>query len=214
MVWCHGLAVSGILDYESYRTPVIEAGFVVREKEWVELMEQQLNEHLVKRSRDLIVRVGMKIPYGFEITTYEPEPHGKVIKYETDLVVLESDENDHWKPRLIIECKIKTINTHESITYSQKASNHKSVHPYLRYGIILGHRGSLPLPGRLIRHGANFDFMMSFSDLVPSQNEITDFVRVIRHEIEASQTLENLYYQSRKQSRLRYTLFHRRLVVG
>ncbi|GAI54911.1 unnamed protein product, partial [marine sediment metagenome] len=68
---------------------------------------------------------------------------------------LEKDTIDLIKK---IEGKINSVTTHGAITYSQKASTHKNVHPYLRYGILLGNRKHYPLPGRLFRHGAYFDF--------------------------------------------------------
>ena len=82
--------------------------------------------------------------------------------YETDLLVSEKVTDQKWKPRLIIEVKIKAVTTHDAITYSQKASEHKIVHPYLRYGILVGSREHYPLPGLLFRHGVHFDFMLSW----------------------------------------------------
>ena len=79
---------------------------------------------------------------------------------ETDLLVFE--KTDIIKPRIIIESKINSVTTHDAITYIYKAQTHKNVTPYIRYGIMLGNRKHYPLPGRLFRHGTNFDFMISF----------------------------------------------------
>lgn len=105
------------------------------------------------------------------------------------------------------------INTHDAITYSQKAANHKSVFPYLRYGIMLGNRQHHPLPGRLYRHGTQFDFMISFREYEPMAKEITTFEKVLLEEVQASRTLENMIYQSRKRDREHHTVLHRKLVV-
>ncbi len=183
----------------------------MNEKEWVELMADRIGGSCISHSDALSVRVGMKLPYGYEIFEYSDAPIDKAIEYETDLVILESLPNDRWKPRLIIECKINSINTHDSITYSQKASSHKSVHPYLRYGVILGNRHDYPLPGRLYRHGMFFDFMMSFESFHPTETEMVRFTRVIHEEIEASRKLEKIIYESRKKDRDKYTLLHRKL---
>jgi len=43
--------------------------------------------------------------------------------------------------------------------------------PYLRYGIFLGKRDHYPLPGRLFRHGAHFDFMLSWRGYEPDPSE-------------------------------------------
>jgi len=69
----------------------------------------------------------------------------KYIKYETDLLVYQKINNEKWKPRIIIEGKINSVTTHDAITYSQKASTHKNVHPYVRYGILIGNRKQYPL---------------------------------------------------------------------
>ena len=79
---------------------------------------------------------------------------------------------------------------------------------------MLGNRRNYPLPGRLYRHGAQFDFMISFQACIPSKSEMTAFTSLLRAEIKASRTLERILYESRKRGRDRYTVLHRRLVVG
>jgi hypothetical protein len=70
-------------------------------------------------------------------------------------------ENE-WKPQIIIEGKLNSVTTHDTITYSQKAATHRNVHPFLRlrYVILIGNRKYFPLLGRLFRHRAHFDFML------------------------------------------------------
>jgi hypothetical protein len=105
------------------------------------------------------------------------------------------------------------LDDHDAITYCHKAANHKSVFPYLRYGIMLGDRENYPLPGRLYRHGAQFDFMISFKEHVPSERKITRFLAVLLEEVEASRALENMIYESRKRACDHHTLLHRRLTL-
>ena len=89
----------------------------------------------------------------------------------------------------------------------------KAVHPYLRYGIMLGNRQHHPLPGRLYRHGAQFDFMISFCGTEPTNDELTLFVKLLKAEVSASKTLEKILYESRRRARDHYTLLHRQLRV-
>ena len=99
---------------------------------------------------------------------YDSKPNShNFISYETDILVGEHITDQIWKPRIIIEAKIGRITTHDAITYSRKALTHKNVHPYLRYGILIGNRSHHPLPGRLFRHGENFDFMQSWISYKP-----------------------------------------------
>jgi hypothetical protein len=109
--------------------------------------------------------------------------------------------------------EVNSITTHDAITYSRKAADHKSVFPYLRYGIMLGNRRHFPLPGRLYRHGTQFDFMISFRDHEPSAKELEAFNALLLEEVEASNALDNMIYESRKRDREHHTLFHRKLTV-
>jgi hypothetical protein len=56
------------------------------------------------------------------------------------LLIAKRQSQDILVPRFEIELKPARISPHDAITYSQKAATHKSVHPYLRYGILLAHR--------------------------------------------------------------------------
>ena len=49
---------------------------------------------------------------------------------------------------------------------------------------MLGHRRHFPLPGRLYRHGAHFDFMMSFVGYEPTTEEMESFVKLLKSEIQ------------------------------
>lgn len=186
----------------------------MRESEWVEIIADRVRRSAADGNVDLDVRVGLKLPYGYEIQEFTPEPRAQMIDFETDFAVVERDGAEKWKPRVVIEAKLKSVTTHDAITYSSKASAHKSVHPYLRYGIMLGDRGRYPLPGRLYRHGSNFDFMFSFREDEPDDDEMQAFLALLTAEVSASRMLEKLLYESRKPGRERYTVLHRRLILG
>lgn len=187
----------------------------MKEREWVKnIVVERLQYTLDELTRELKVVESHKLPYTFEVRSYNNDvvfETSNFEAYETDLLILERLSQERWIPRVVIECKINTVTTHDAITYSHKASTHKNVHPYLRYGILLGHRKHYPLPGRLFRHGAHFDFMMSWRDYVPSDVEWNEFVNVINEEINASRTLESIIYNSRSPRRERYHCLHRKL---
>ncbi len=86
---------------------------------------------------------------------------------------------------MVVEAKVGSVTTHDAITYSQKAANHRSVFPYLRYGIMLGNRQDYPLPGRHYRHGTQFDFMISFREYEPSAKEMDTLRDVLLEEVRA-----------------------------
>jgi hypothetical protein len=181
------------------------------EKQWVNLIAELLRTDL-NQSR-LLVEPGKRLPYAYEVTHYgkDGKAHAKSMKYETDLLISEANTMEVVRPIVVIEAKVEHVTTHDAITYSQKAVTHKQVHPYLRYGIILGARKTKPLPGRLFRHGSAFDFMQSFKDYQPNEAEWKSFLSIIRQEIENSRMLRELIFNSRSKDRKIFTVFHRQL---
>jgi hypothetical protein len=181
------------------------------EAEWVERIASKVKSLAWMEKDGLSVHTGRKVAYGCEILSYGPQFEPRSIEFETDLAVIETLGTDRWKPRVVVEAKIGSITTHGAITYSQKAAAHRAVHPYLRYGIMLGDRKHYPLPGRLYRHGAQFDFMMSFRGVEPDESEMAVFFEVLQAEVAASRTLEKILYENRRKDRDHYTLLHRQL---
>ena len=59
---------------------------------------------------------------------------------------------------------------------------------------MLGEREKYPLPGRLFRHGTNFDFMFSFSAEKPSDKEWKAFVEMLENEVLYSRQLEEMLH--------------------
>jgi len=186
------------------------------EKEWVELIIGEIGKKLRKTDAHIEAVVGRHIAYANEVLSYGKDNKPKEIKsveYETDILIYEKFENETWKPRVVVEAKLGKITTHDAITYSQKASAHKYVHPYLRYGIIIGNRKHYPLPGRLFRHGQHFDFMASWKAIDATSKEFRELIEVLNLEIEASRKLEEMMFNSRMKDRGHYSLLHKPLVL-
>jgi hypothetical protein len=189
------------------------------EREWVHTIILKLQESLQNiLPKKIVVRVtdGSKLPYAYEVMKYQGnDPDISMLsRYETDIMISEILSEAEWIPRVIIECKLNSVTTHDAITYSKKASTHKNVHPYLRYGILMGHRKHYPLPGRLIRHGANFDFMASWKGYEPENLEWDNLLKVLNREVVASGQLEEILSSSRSKKRKHYSIFHRRLELS
>ncbi len=184
---------------------------LLTEAEWVELIAGRLRAKSLGAPLEVVT--GLKLAYGNEIDSYGPVPDSRTSSFQTDLAIREVIDGNRWKPRVVVEAKLGGVTTHDAITYGHKASIHRAVHPYLRYGIALGNRKQYPLPGRLYRHGAQFDFMISIKGFQPTKDELAAFVDVIRCEVEASRTLEKILYESRSPLRDRYTFLHRKLIV-
>jgi len=152
-----------------------------------------------------------KLPYAFEIQSFEENWSIDCFEktpFETDMLIYEK-KNGKFIPRVIVESKVGAISTHDVITYSQKASYHKNVIPFVRYGIMCGDRKQYPLPGRLFRHGTNFDFLFSFVGLEPTAKEKNVFIDMLRKEILYSQQFEEIISNSRSRGRKRYFMLQK-----
>ena len=187
------------------------------EVEWVKMFAPAVEARLRVIDPCLSVLTGKRLPYANEIISYKNDDeinNSDFMDYETDLLVTDSAEEDIWKPRVIVEAKYRgSITTHDAITYSHKAFTHRQVHPYLRYGILIGEREHYPLPGRLFRHGTQFDFMLSWVATEPTKTEMDDLVEVLTKEVTASQIMEEIIFDSRKKGRNHYTVLHKELRV-
>src|SRR5205823_863741 len=106
-----------------------------------------------------------------------------------------------------------SVSTHDALTYSSKAATHKQVHPYLRYGFLAGEREHYAIPGRLVKHGAYFDFMVTWCASKPTKAESKAFCRLIIDEVKASRRLQDLLTTNRSAKRQKYHVLHRPLVL-
>jgi hypothetical protein len=185
----------------------------MNENQWAKTVQEMVSQFLSEKHPHLEILQGANLPYANEVLEYQgKEPKQvKSVAYETDLLVIEKINSGNWKPRVVIECKINSVSTHDAITYSEKSFAHKRVHPYLRYGILIGNRKLNPLPGRLFRHGLYFDFMVSWVGFHSTKTERDDLLNIILDEVESSQNLEDMLFNSRNSGRKRYVVLHKPL---
>jgi hypothetical protein len=187
----------------------------IGEREWARDLAIRLNAELNRRApADLKIEAkdGVGLLYAYEIHAYQNDipdvDNLQSSQYETDIMVSEKVDDLKWIPRVVIECKLGTVNTHEPLAYSAKAATHKHVHPYLRYGILIG--GCPRLPRRLVRHGVNFDYMVTWKQYRPDENEWEFFINLLFEELEASNKIQSLLKDSRNSAQ--YQSLHKRLV--
>jgi len=184
------------------------------ERQWVHSLVPRIQKALeVSNTLEASVEVrdGKKLAYTYGIYQYSEDNASQSIsaRYETDLLIYDSHENGTWVPRVVVEFKMGGVNTHDPLTYSTKAATHKHVHPYLRYGFLVG--GIHAIPGRLIKHGAFFDFMATWVSLEPTPDEWRDFIEVLKDELVASRTTQDILTTRRSASKARYNILHRPL---
>ena len=183
----------------------------MKENDWTKSLCDIIKEYGI--GENIYIDVLKKIPYAFEVSAFDEdwnvdEESLCETAFETDLVVYEKN-NGKIIPRVIIESKVGTVTTHDAITYSHKAMYHKNVIPFVRYGIMLGAREKYPLPGRLFRHGTNFDFLFSFVDYQPTEKEMDMFIQMLKKEIGYSHRIEEILFNSRSRNRKRYYMLQK-----
>lgn len=186
------------------------------EREWVSGFIEKLDKELKKTSKKGFVMSaedGTKLAYACEIQRYgsDGEPIVTTNKYETDILISEIFDDGSWVPRVIIECKLAKVTTHDALTYSAKAASHRSVHPYLRYGFFAGGRADYALPARRVRHGQQFDFLISWMGMKATAIEWRAFCSLIRQEAEASRIIQLLLTDNRSSARVKHSQIHKPL---
>jgi hypothetical protein len=184
------------------------------ERQWVNGFIKRLDDELTKTTQKGFVmsaRDGTKLAYACEIQKYGSDgtPVITTNKYETDILISDISTDGSWIPRVIVECKLKKVTTHDALTYSAKASSHRAVHPYLRYGFLAGGRTDYALPARLIRHGQQFDFMISWNEMKASPTEWKSFCSLIVEEAEASRKMQLLLTDNRSVNRIKHSNIHK-----
>ncbi|EGU9030363.1 hypothetical protein GA076_19070 [Vibrio parahaemolyticus] len=185
----------------------------MKETKWAEQVAGEIHDFLQTISPKYAADVAEKLTYANEVRHYKNDvPHSIETKFETDILIYEWLDDETWTPRVVVEMKIKSINTHDAITYSRKAQNHRFVHPYLRYGMFIGGIGTGGVPTRLLRHGEAFDFMIAWEDYKPTDNEKQVLFDILASEVEASKQLEQILYNNRTKERKKFTAYHRPLV--
>ena len=187
------------------------------ERDWANSLAKRLDRDLSgygKNDSAIDVTDGKKLPYKCEIYEYagDDKTVPSVSNYETDLLICEKWNSGRWIPLVVVECKL-AITTHDALTYNAKAATHKHVHPYLRYGILVGGQQKQALPGRLIKHGANFDFMLTWKEQDANDEEWRHFCELLRQEMDASRALLEVIKNNRIPDRARFHSLHRKLVL-
>jgi hypothetical protein len=114
--------------------------------------------------------------------------------FQTDLCVFETLKSGARLPRVVVEFKTR-VTTHDILTYSAKATRHKRIYPYLRYGLIASMESIVP--GRAFTHNEALDFVFASSGL--SKAGFADqFLALLNAEVAASRLLQRISYSKLK----------------
>lgn len=169
----------------------------MKESPFVKIFEDAAKE----AQSDLIVERGANLFYQLQLNK-ELELSVKDLKnpkrgysaFQTDICLFEQVGNIKL-PRIAIEFKT-SISTHDVLTYSAKAGKHKSIYPFLRYGLLSSEIASIP--SRFFIHNEHLDFYIAgknYKDEKKLKNLIT---KLIREELEISRTLDEIVFGKKK----------------
>jgi hypothetical protein len=142
----------------------------------------------VKRGAALLYQV--TVDNRLSLTVDVKRPIRGYSAFQTDLCVFEKKTEEVSIPRVVMEFKT-SITTHDVLTYSAKATKHKQVYPYLRYGIVAS--GEKVVPGRLFTHNESLDSCACVSGL--EGKILSDFfASLLSAEVKSSHTLEAIAF--------------------
>ena len=145
---------------------------------------------LVARGAALLYQV--TVDNKLSLTVNPKKPVRGSSAFQTDLCIFERKSDEVTIPRVVLEFKT-SITTHDVLTYSAKATKHKQVYPYLRYGIVASSNSTVP--GRLFTHNESLDFCAALEGLKVSALR-KFFASLLAAEVEASRCLEAIAFGS------------------
>jgi len=175
---------------------VIESGKPTKEAE--EEIAQRLQLKLETHFKGYVVESGKPLLYKIEIDPGGMVSHKDQEKvrrgqyaFQTDLLI-----STKSIPLVAIELKSGSFSSHDVITYSSKASRHKQIYPYLRYGFVVF--GVEMLGRRFVTHNEAFDFAIA----VPDDHSIdAELMPVVKRQIESSERLIEMLRSTRVEAR-------------
>jgi hypothetical protein len=168
--------------------------------------ERAFGERLARRLRGALARkylvdTGISLFYAISFDdagnlrlpqSEEREPlRGGGTGFEQDLLIFErsAEGTTSIVPRVAVELKFGSTNTHDSIVYSEKARRIRAIYPYLRYGMVLG--GLTRIPARTLRLGTEFDFIVAAPERL-SPPGFERLVKLLRTELAVSKKLTSV----------------------
>lgn len=176
--------------------------------ELIKVLAPRVAPHKVEGKRSLLYDLSFDdrgtVAMGVDPDTGEPV-RGRGRGFEQDILVFDDVTGAHTSviPRIVAELKFGNVTTHDVIVYSEKADRIRRVYPYIRYGFVLG--GMRHVPGRVLRLGQRFDFIVAISpEMKP--DELSLFCDLMIEEAAASVALTEVLFGGRKASILRKQL--------
>jgi hypothetical protein len=159
----------------------------------------QVRDVLMRRlTRDYVVHVGKSILYKIEVDAFGKVKPGSVesptrgrYAFQTDILI---ERRGDAIPLVVLELKYGAFTSHDIITYSSKASRHKEIYPYLRYGFVVV--GIEALSRKFLTHNAGFDFALALPRVAARE---ADLMTLVRRQLASAECIVSLMRSDRVQ---------------
>ncbi len=161
-------------------------------------------------SKAYAIRIGKSLLYKLEVDVDgELRPRLEELRnpkrgqfaFQTDILV---EKVDTEIPLVVIELKFGGFSTHDIITYSSKATRHKEIYPYLRYGFVVG--GSDALSKKFLTHNQGVDFAMAVPDMATAGSKL---IELVKRQIDNAETLVEIM----RATRMSFTRYEKNIDV-
>ena len=127
-------------------------------KKLAEKIKEKLGKKYTVKCKYNICYMAKILGYNTDGIPVFEEAKGKKYKYQTDICIFKKNK-DLLIPIIIIETKLGSHNTHDVITYCNKASDHKRFHSNLKYGfVVMDPKEKCFQQRRFFAHNDSFDF--------------------------------------------------------
>jgi len=137
------------------------------------------NKYETIKGGNLIYKV--IIDYNLQFHPRNPKnPSRGVMAFQTDILI---KDKERGLPLVVIEVKYGGFSTHDVLIYSTKATKHKEIYPYLRYGFVVG--GQNILQNRFFIHNTGIDFALAVDD----KNNLNNLVSIVKKQIDDANKL-------------------------
>jgi hypothetical protein len=150
-----------------------------KEAEFTRRLERELStnlsEYYVTRGESLIYKFYIDAQGQLQPENMQQPKRGQ-LAFQTDLMIKKKLKVVTLEgiPLVVIEVKFGSFSTHDVLTYSAKATRHKEIYPYMRYGLVVGERRKIDR--KFFTHNSGFDFALAI-DKTDDLSEVTETVK-------------------------------------
>ncbi len=161
----------------------------------VKLINEKLDSNKFVAYRGKALLYELKVDEDLNVVGDPKNPKRGSGAFETDVTIFAKKDGVEV-PFIIIEVK-ESITSHDIITYSNKASRHKTVYPFLRYGLVSYNLDTIPK--RFFKHNKDIDFFLAVRDYIIDENKLRKILyELVKNELKIFENLQKILHNKDK----------------